>query len=234
MKHQLRNLFFLSAFALTTVFSPLKLTAQIDPCFIGEWCGVVEQVGFGTYETVMHIDSLVLNTQSGFTEYPPLECEGDNIFLEVVDTILVFSETITTPGSTCVDGIVEIYKIHEDTIQWNWYFENDTEPTTFGQLARKGPSNVNQLATPSLQFSGVFPIPLREEASFSLQLDQSEQISIALYDIQGRLVQPIFIGTMLGQEEKSFLIDGGDIDAGIYILGIQGDRTRHFARISIQ
>lgn len=154
--------------------------AQVDNSLIGEWHGVVEQPGFGTFDTEMRIDSLVVNVNSGDTEYPSLSCGGDNVFLEEISSVHFFSETITF--GNCIDGIIQIYKLSADTIQYDWYYANG-DLGAFGQLARYTSTSVAQL---DREMISLFPNPA--SGAFILRSPQAVIESIALYDLTGRLL----------------------------------------------
>lgn len=155
------------------------LSAQVDNELIGEWFGVVDQPGFGTYETEMRIDSMVVNEPSGATEYPTLSCGGDNFFLENMDSLHIFSEVITF-GGNCVDGRIEIVKLSSDTIQWDWYFTNGTLGA-FGKLARQASTGIAKLPQSTIT---LYPNPAA--GAFVLRSPQASIQSLDLYDLTGR------------------------------------------------
>ena len=129
---QKRTKFVTKSFLVTLLISissgANNLMAQIDPTLIGNWSGTVTQGANWTYPANMTINNLVIGQPSGQTDYPTFPCAGSNVFLSNTGNIHVFSETIIGGTGVCANGQVDIYKLSENSIQWDWY------DTIFGEV----------------------------------------------------------------------------------------------------
>ena len=204
------------AFVLSIASGTSHLMAQIDLTLIGTWSGPVTQAGFPPYTTNMTINNLVIGQASGQTDYPTLPCTGTNIFLSNSGSLHEFSETIIS-GAGCINGRVEINKLSANTIQFNWYLINSTIVASSGILTRSttGIDNPN-----NVQISDIFPNPFIEDAVFNLEVNQSENMSIDLYNYLGMKIKTIYNGELSPGQKHTFRIDGSEIPSGCYFLHI--------------
>lgn len=70
----------------------------------------------------------------------------------------------------------------------------------------------------------VFPNPVSDEATLTIESNGSGLMSIELYDIQGRSVKKIYQGRSLpGRQE--YVIEAGDLNPGMYICRVSTDQT---------
>ncbi len=76
----------------------------------------------------------------------------------------------------------------------------------------------------SIEVSSVFeelqvlPNPFREATTLQFSTYQSQQISIHLFSIEGRLIQQLFDGRVNGGSKQSMKIEGQSLPAGVYVL----------------
>lgn len=104
------------AFAITFI-SVTSLSAQ------EVWRGEVKQNnGASNYTVIME-----LSDNGGQTNYPELKCGGSLTLAGQSGAYSFYIETITTKGSTCIDGSVTVVRSSE-TIAWGWVgvFEGQT------------------------------------------------------------------------------------------------------------
>ena len=101
---------------------------------IGTWSGQLTQIGFGDYPVEMIINNLVVGENSGNTNYASIPCSGELTLLSNTDSLHVFSEMISS--GLCDSGEIELYKLSEDSIQFNWYYPNSTNLESNGILTR--------------------------------------------------------------------------------------------------
>ena len=125
--------------AVSIIFSACKKeedepTNNNSNSIIGTWSGQLTQAGFGDYPVEMIINNLVIGENSGNTNYASIPCSGELIFLSITDSLHVFSEMISS--GFCSSGEIELYKLSEDSIQFNWYYPNSTNLESNGILTR--------------------------------------------------------------------------------------------------
>jgi len=68
-----------------------------------------------------------------------------------------------------------------------------------------------------------YPNPFNPRAQFTLTVAQAQQVSIALYDVKGRLVQTLFDGRLEASQPQTFRIDGAGLPSGTYLYRVVGE-----------
>ena len=71
--------------------------------------------------------------------------------------------------------------------------------------------------------SSAYPNPFVSEAQFELTLEQSEAVSVEVFDLLGRRVALLHDGTLAGQSPHTFRIDGTNWGSGVYLYRVQGE-----------
>ena len=104
-----------------------------DPAaaWIGNWSGIVDQPGAGTYAMSIALDNSYIGIE-GTVGYPSIPCEGTLTQISASETELVMTETITS--GICLDGTWTFTKDGADTILGSW---TDTVLTATVTLTRQ-------------------------------------------------------------------------------------------------
>lgn len=66
-----------------------------------------------------------------------------------------------------------------------------------------------------------YPNPFSAQTSFSVELSESQTVTIDVYDATGRHAQHIYTGTLLPNTPQHFAIDGTSLPSGWYLLRVQ-------------
>lgn len=72
------------------------------------------------------------------------------------------------------------------------------------------------------QLSEVYPNPFNPRASVTLAVSQAQEVTIGLYDVQGRLVALVHHGRLEADTQRTFTIDGSNLASGVYVLQVKG------------
>ncbi|WP_456429451.1 T9SS type A sorting domain-containing protein [Rhodocaloribacter sp.] len=72
------------------------------------------------------------------------------------------------------------------------------------------------------QLSEVYPNPFNPRASITLAVAQAQEVTIALYDVQGRRVSLVHSGFLEADTQRTFTIDGANLASGVYVLQVKG------------
>lgn len=115
------------------------------------------------------------------------------------------------------DGIVDEYRIVEGACSPGWViteFRNQNDPGTFfvvgpEELAGGSSTATGPFATPGLGSLSVWPNPFRGVANLSLQAE-SFDVTVRVYDVQGRLVRTLAGPESGGSGALRFLWNGRD------------------------
>ncbi|MEM9050735.1 MAG: T9SS type A sorting domain-containing protein [Bacteroidota bacterium] len=62
----------------------------------------------------------------------------------------------------------------------------------------------------------VWPNPAKDIAQISFELENSEQVSLEIYSLEGKLIQSIFSGNVIGKTSYQYEIDISNLAAGNY------------------
>lgn len=80
--------------------------------------------------------------------------------------------------------------------------------------------------------SNVYPNPFNPQARFSLQVAETQQIRISLYDVLGRFVRSIHNGR-IQQGEQSFELNADGLTTGNYVLQVVGETFATATNVSV-
>ena len=72
------------------------------------------------------------------------------------------------------------------------------------------------------QLSEVYPNPFNPRASVTLAVAQAQEVTVALYDVQGRRVAVVHSGFLEADTQRTFTIDGSNLAGGVYVLQVKG------------
>ena len=72
--------------------------------------------------------------------------------------------------------------------------------------------------------SGAYPNPFNPASTFTLQVSESQDVTIELYDVLGQQVDVLFSGALSAGSPRSFVIDGSALPAGLYLYRATGER----------
>lgn len=87
-------------------------------------------------------------------------------------------------------------------------------------------SAISQVARPlegRFEFEDVYPNPFNPQATFHLTIASDQNVTIAVYDMQGRMMGLLHSGALGSQEAHQFTIDGSQWASGNYIVRAVGE-----------
>jgi FG-GAP-like repeat len=93
-----------------------------------------------------------------------------------------------------------------------------------GAFAFSGTREVNVAIGGAFHMGDVFPNPFNPEASFTLTVAQTQNVTVAVYDMQGRMITLLHSGNLEGEQPHAFRMNGGDWASGKYIIRAVGER----------
>ena len=102
--------------------------------------------------------------------------------------------------------------VNFDTDYWN--FVDSTQVTSV--------TPVDELPE-AIQLTSAYPNPFSNKTSFDLEIDNPQQVKVAVFDLLGRAVDLVFDGFVNNQDRRSFEIDGSSWPNGVYLLQIEGE-----------
>ena len=71
--------------------------------------------------------------------------------------------------------------------------------------------------------SPVYPNPFNPQATFTLALQQQQDVQITLYDVLGRHVRTLYQGALAGDQTHTFQLNGNGLASGVYLLRATGE-----------
>ena len=81
--------------------------------------------------------------------------------------------------------------------------------------------------------SEVYPNPFNPQATFSLALSRTQEVSIGVYDMMGRRVATLHEGTLQGAQAHLFTVDGSRLASGAYFVRIAGETFADSRRVTL-
>lgn len=143
----------------------------------------------------------------------------------------VETQYITSPISGATQSINTDWKWNEiDRIGLVFVNTNTTQSSSFSfALADYFINGIDTLDVPStIELSQNFPNPFNPNTMIQLTLPSSQELSLKVYDYQGRLVQTLFEGT-LNRGFHNVPFDASNLASGIYfytLVSDQGTQTK--------
>ena len=74
---------------------------------------------------------------------------------------------------------------------------------------------------PSFEEMKVSPNPFRDFISINYTLTESQSVSLAIYDLNGRMIQPLITNHLQNKGSHEFSFFGNELIAGIYLLELK-------------
>ena len=87
-------------------------------------------------------------------------------------------------------------------------------------------SSVSEVARPlegRYEMETPYPNPFNPQATFNLTIANDQYVTVAVYDMQGRMVGLLHSGALSGQQAHQFTIDGSAWSSGNYVIRAVGE-----------
>ena len=92
-----------------------------------------------------------------------------------------------------------------------------------GSVAYSRAADVAVSLSESHFMTDVYPNPFNPQATFSLTIARDQQVTIAVYDLQGRMVSLLHSGAMEAQRPYQFSLEGSAWSSGKYLVRAVGE-----------
>lgn len=100
----------------------------------GNWRGLVNQAGYGSYPVNMRIERLVKGSRCGTIEYPSLRCGGGLTLIEIQGPVYIMKENLSY-GNCIKGGVIHLQKQNDGNLSWTWYYPGETRKGASGNLS---------------------------------------------------------------------------------------------------
>ena len=77
------------------------------------------------------------------------------------------------------------------------------------------------------------PNPVMDQSTISVQVRETQDVAVMLYDLLGRRVTTLHRGAMTSDTAHQINIDATDLVSGVYLLRVQGDTFSDTQRLTI-
>lgn len=78
-----------------------------------------------------------------------------------------------------------------------------------------------------------YPNPFTESTSFTLAVDQTQDVEISVYNILGQKVATLYNELLPANEITPFRFDGGSLSSGVYVIAIRGERFTESQKVML-
>ncbi len=86
----------------------------------------------------------------------------------------------------------------------------------------------------SFALTAAYPNPFRRTARLTLDVQETQEVSVTLYNMLGQRIRSVFDGTVQAGTSQTLSIDGSGLSSGVYVYRIQGrtfSATRQIALV---
>jgi len=74
----------------------------------------------------------------------------------------------------------------------------------------------------SFALTAAYPNPFRSTARLALEVKETQEVSVTLYNMLGQRIRSVFDGTVQAGTPQTLSIDGSDLSSGVYVYRVQG------------
>ena len=120
---------------------------------------------------------------------------------------------------------------------------SDLEPGTYvfrlkqidldGSPSLSEPIEAEVSLTEAFTWTRMAPNPIRNRGRISLQVQTTQDVTVALYDVLGRQVKVLHEGRLEAGNSHSLSVDNQDLSSGMYFLRVKGEQFSDTQRISV-
>lgn len=71
--------------------------------------------------------------------------------------------------------------------------------------------------------SAAYPNPFNPTTSFSLTIEERQEVTVEIFNVLGISVKHLFSGTMDEDETRTFTFEADDLPSGIYLYRVTGE-----------
>lgn len=86
----------------------------------------------------------------------------------------------------------------------------------------------------AFSLSAAYPNPFNPQTQFTLTVARSQPVSVAVYDVQGRLVMRLHDGVIPANEARVFRLDGANLPSGLYLIRALGKQFNATQKVMLQ
>lgn len=70
--------------------------------------------------------------------------------------------------------------------------------------------------------SAAYPNPFNPRTTFSLTVEQEQEVTVEVFSLLGQRVRTLYDGIMEAGETRTFTFEAGNLPSGIYLYRVQG------------
>jgi len=86
------------------------------------WRGEAAESGSPPYPVIVTLAEVAKGERCGSTSYPSLKCEGSLTCYDVQEGKYFFKEKIEKGKLRCVGGVIQLTRLDEKTLRYEWFF----------------------------------------------------------------------------------------------------------------
>lgn len=94
----------------------------------------------------------------------------------------------------------------------------------FGPMTARSAAADDRVEEPdTFTLSAAYPNPFNPQTSFSLTVDDRQEVAVEVFNLLGVRIEQLFRGEMQSGEMREFTFVADDIPSGIYLYRVQGE-----------
>ena len=85
----------------------------------------------------------------------------------------------------------------------------------------------------SYALSDVYPNPFRSEASFTLEVAETQRVTVGVYNLLGQRVSTLYDGTLAAGQAQQLRVQSAGLASGLYLVRVDGEAFSDTRRVTL-
>ena len=81
--------------------------------------------------------------------------------------------------------------------------------------------------------SAAYPNPFYSRTQFDLRVEETQQVSVEVYNILGQRVRTLYRGVMQANDTRTFVLKARELPPGLYLYRISGETFNAARRVTL-
>ena len=85
----------------------------------------------------------------------------------------------------------------------------------------------------SYELTAAYPNPFTQRAAFTLEVGETQEVSVVVFDVMGREVARLHDGLLAAGSRQDFAIEGAGLASGVYLVRVTGEAFAETRRVTL-
>lgn len=177
-----------------------------------------------TYRNVLAAQLVGVTLAVGFDEFDEDYSPNDSYFANLIITAGAFE------GMSVYDFLELANSVIGGCITGYSFSDLNATATAINENFDGGTMDNEFLTCPAIVYErgvnvNIYPNPIENNATLDLSFNYKTDVSVALYNLNGQIINEIFNGNLESNKNQSVTVDASTLKAGVYFVKIITDRN---------